>query len=243
MATCSKTFTLTVAPSAVPPTIYYKFDSIVGGEFIDSMDGANMINANNTHVIVPGFRLNCAKQINAFPIAQVDYPKSDSAYLNLSTLLVGITYRLWYRFDSLLTTPGMITILSNHTGLHYGSADMMLYNNSGRWRARFNYDLLHEVQTIPIPADTNWHRLLWWLDVPTRWCGLQLDNLAPAMNGPVDDLSSLWGDQHLFIGVAGGSQTPFYIDEYGIWSEHVMDAAERLADWNGGAGITWPEGT
>lgn len=245
MAICSKTFTMTVAPAMTGPDIYYKMDALTGGnELIDSVDSANLFNSNNCFSIDPaGFRVACGQQ-TAFTMTGNTLAYKTHPYYDMSALTVGMTLRLWYKCANPASTPSLIAIVSNNAFSHYASADFILYKNSSKWSARFDYDLAHEVATVgTIPADTNWHRLIVWVDIVATVCGIQLDDLAPVVSAAGLDVSSWWGDSRMFFGTISGTGTNLiYLDEIGYWHEHVMTAAERLADWNGGAGITWPEG-
>ncbi len=95
---------------------------------------------------------------------------------------------------------------------------------------------------IEMSEDT-WHRTIAWYDEDALEIGLQLDNLTPeivALSGPIPAGATQ--------GLLGGETTPvsiphfdYTIDEYGLWHNYVWTSAERLADWNSGAGTGWPD--
>lgn len=92
-------------------------------------------------------------------------------------------------------------------------------------------------------AEDTWHRTIAWYDADALEIGLQLDDLAPvtaALSGPIPP----GPDQSLQVRDSLGTPVNNWdlsFDEYGLWHDYVWTSGERLADWNAGAGIGWPD--
>jgi hypothetical protein len=164
---------------------------------------------------------------------------ADNPLLNMGTLTTGFSLRLWYQMDSLQLPPNYLVVISNLSRSHWASSDFMLYRNSGEWRARMYYD--GEVR-VTIPIDDNWHRLIVTYHKPTSTLKMRLDMDpigAPQTNTGI--VFDPWGDQVIYLGTLGSNNVPgLNLDEIAFWRDYILTEDDMLADWNGGAGLTYP---
>lgn len=84
-----------------------------------------------------------------------------------------------------------------------------------------------------------WHRICAWYCEPSGDIGIQINNDAPVTDVLLSGLNAT--PNRFYIHTGGGvAQTgQAAIDEIAVWSG-VLTAEERLDDWNGGAGLFYP---
>ncbi len=120
------------------------------------------------------------------------------------------------------------------------------------YRGCFQFRISHETGTsnlllvdrspgsITFLATDTWHRVVIWYDAVSLEAGLQVDDaltttILPSPAKPLQDwtLWSWWGDD---------DDVPRHLkyDEIAFWRGYVLTEAERLTDWNSGAGNGWP---
>ena len=84
-----------------------------------------------------------------------------------------------------------------------------------------------------------WHRVIIWRSLSTLEKGIQIDNNLPDV-APISGTELPFGPGYLLFGNNQFGDCPQSFDEMGYWIGHCWTAAERLNDWNGGAGRTYP---
>jgi hypothetical protein len=251
MNLCSKTLNLAVGGDA--PTHYWKMDSKNGsGFFPDSILSRDLRDHYSKWSVNPsGLISSCGQQDDTDNVGgtvlQVDDP-----HFVMTTLSVGITWRLWYKQTVVNVLPKTAIVLVDFTFVpppsHLGIGDFSLFSDATNWIARFANDAAHDV-FVPQPDDTNWHRLMVTLDMVDPMnviAGIEIDNGARVTSSGVD-LSGLYGDDFIYVGTIGEYSLPFppvyqpiLFDEIAYWRNKVLTPAESLADWNGGAGKSYP---
>jgi len=95
-------------------------------------------------------------------------------------------------------------------------------------------------ETEPVfPTPGQWHRVVLWYDAAALELGMQVDDRPPvtaATGGATERMQfNMGGTGFGPRGFAGS------FDDIGIWHNYVWTEADRLADWNAGAGVTWPD--
>lgn len=242
MISCSKSLTLESGCSVPAPTVYYKLDAI-GATTPDAMPGAvdatNLLNAFALEA--SGKIAGCGDQINSTLMANT-LLKAQNNIFRLDTLTVGMTWRLWYKQKDAAYGPSYWLVIVNPVS-KWAQGDFMLYGGHTGWaiaRANYNIGFFEEAITA-IPSDTDWHRLIVTLNVVTRKITVQLDNGVVEQQSAILPAWTWRGDDILWIGTLTGTPArTSYLDEIGYWRDYIFTTADRLCDWNSGAGVTFP---
>lgn len=85
-----------------------------------------------------------------------------------------------------------------------------------------------------------WHRICAWYCEPSGDIGIQLNNDPPVTDVLMSGLNATPNSFFITTGGGAGETGESYIDEIAVWSG-VLTAAQRLDDWNGGAGKFYPD--
>jgi hypothetical protein len=159
------------------------------------------------------------------------------------------TIRQWWRYGSLSATEGgqLFSALGSPTfavqhklndppGPFYPTLRFQVFDGSTPLGTA-EYPTPFFGMTLDV-----WHRTVAWYDREALEIGLQLDDLGPIvvpLSGPIPSGPSagLSGRDAISAPV---TLFDFSVDEFGLWHDYAWTAAERLADWNGGAGVGWP---
>jgi hypothetical protein len=242
MITCSKSLVLESSCTVPTPTVYYKMDAI-GATTPDAMPGAvDATNLLNAFALEASGKISgCGDQINSTLMANT-LLKAQNNIFKLSTLTVGMTWRLWYKQKDASRGPAYWLVIVNPVS-KWAQADFMLYGgHTVKAIARANYNVgFNEEAIAAIPVDTDWHRIIATLDVVTRDISVQVDNGSVHHQSAALPAWSWRGDDILWIGTL--TSTPAYtsyLDEIGYWRDYIFTDADRLCDWNDGDGVTFP---
>lgn len=253
MKICSATRDITIG--GPPPTYYWKLAQIDGGATSpEEYLGNDMVLCNTDadllYVVSPG-SCTCYATTGlitgaiAFPnnnwgsLHQFDVLRSSA--IDMTALAVGFTFRFWV-YEA--------TNDAIDAKLWFGKNSQLLIADEA-WRITedtlmtFKSRLIGE-QTLTGSAMTSgaWHRILITWDAVTKVKSLKIDNNATVTQtvfnitfGLPSDAIKLWG-----TGLEGGGfpRGVLKFCEAGLWMEHVMTEDEMTADWNGGAGVTYP---
>lgn len=227
MSTCVKTFISTV--KALPPYYaYYKCEE-AALPIIDSIAGRNFTTGF--------FPARVAGKIDyGYDLIGVGKYVYTAISNDFKFLTGDFTIRCWYyepvswNFLRLLTNDPTgdesFQILINDDPLHHGPTWKM-------WDALgTEHNLVHNAAITP-----GWHRIIVWHDNGVEM-GLKVDDLAdettPQAGGIYEPT-----DSGLLLGYNGVITEHVLVDELAVWNRKLT-AAEMTADWNGGAGRTYP---
>jgi hypothetical protein len=86
--------------------------------------------------------------------------------------------------------------------------------------------------------DGAWHRIIAWFDNSNGEVGIQIDNNTPTTTTQSDKLPE--SSTTFLIGDNFGDSSDVFLDEVAFWKDYVLTSADRLFDWNSGAGQTYP---
>lgn len=232
---CSSNYSMDVVASIPDPFAYYKLDvaSGVAGSHkaLDSMPGAYNTNQSNaTATIVSG---KISDSWNFTGTTTYLAPGAPFLFTGKSFLI-----RMWIKVDD--TPAGWGFNLSNFItdGTSYR---LQLYPfatgstfkvTAYALNTAFNF-------TSTFELDSTWRRLILYYNVNTTTMYMKLDNNAAESLVVTGGLFA--GSQRFDL---SGSSTGFLnIDELGFWKDTDADDYWNnglTADWNGGAGITYP---
>lgn len=243
---CPKTLSITVSNPVIPPIVYYKLDVIgVGNAAVDSGPYGLDTNTNAGVVtLVPGIIGNA----HMWDATAVRYRTAPDVHLNLNGL--SWTVRVWVKFNALpVFTYNYPFGLDALTFLRLASkgvgGSLPIPGSDSECRPYFAWNggwvWADQGNTNSVLKDLAWHRVVVRYDLAGNTVGIAIDNgaddtaitggafpgiagIAPRMSGP---------DSH------GAPANDLSSCECGIWPYRWSDA-EKTADWNGGAGVTYP---
>lgn len=230
---CFKNYSLTINQSIPPPQVYWTFDSLVGGKYVDSISGVQFTPTNissATGIINNGIRSN----VN---------PGSMSAGPSAAMALgaTGGSLTAWYK---MITAPNLAGftdgpgfIMSWASG-HF-LANGLIYTNvppvfaTGTWippkvdiTSAINVgDWVFIATTIKISTKT----LITYVN------GSSIGSLVVATVPPVQATGSI-----TFSGVVTSTGIDYLADEVGYWGNRVLTPTEVAAIYNGGIGARPP---
>ncbi len=222
---CQKEFTITIAGGIPEPLSYYKLDSQVGLVVPDSV-GSRDLTLNNPPNIIVG------KIGNAFENGSWQAQRSNA---DMSMLGVDFTFRIWFRAFtsalSILEVVGTVSPGTNFFELDWtGGATITV-------RARIRNAAAGGVFTaaaLPIPFESvTWHHVMGWHRNGVE-IGIRLDNASAVTTPFTFGMNPASPPQILNVLSENDA------DEVSIWRGQVLTTAQQDADWNGGAGITYP---
>ncbi len=157
------------------------------------------------------------------------------------------TIRQWFR-------PGSADSSTLSALMGYSETFLLRFQGGGphfdipvlQWRVPFSNPALGTVEDGPLEDFEleTWHRIVAWYDKEGLEIGLQLDDRAPVTDSisaaiPDGSTQGFAIDENHSLPPVGNTDISF--DEIGLWHDYVWTDAERAADWNGGAGIGWPD--
>ncbi len=111
------------------------------------------------------------------------------------------------------------------------------YDGGDQFFFKFNHGTFCNTTTLtsaPGYAINQWHRVIIWHDLGTQY-GLQVDNDTPVTSSQSEDICNELDVDYDFNII----DSYLGMDEIALWRDHVLTSGERLADWNGGAGVTY----
>ena len=238
---CQKDYSITVG-SGSPPIAYYKFETDSGGIYVDSIGSSN-ITANDgggKPTIVPGFIGNGIQCLVA-----TDATESQAQNWLIPNLTShDQTYRYWFKITQDNPLHSEIYMISPFVEMdtYFIGSVLTVYiyitGNPSQSQQYFSVNL----NSI---SDSTWHWIALTLDYSGLLCNVWLDSVlvisqAITLTPPYLVPKNTITDQSLFIymdATAAGMVTMF--DEFGVW-DRVLSMAELTADWNNGAGKTYP---
>lgn len=225
--TCAKQYTIEVV-STTTVFAYYKCDEVAGLTLKEEVDGKDMTTSLITPVagIING-------GLSMFLLANYADTVTPSSYFNFANH--DFSVRLWFKLHAPITYPSFAIFLA--------------FNN---WTIGYSFFTPYTGVTFypgisgggvpPITAGEvapgGWHRFCVWLKQGVQM-GIKLDN-DPSITAVVPGTMTDYGDDVLALTPSIASPSGHSIDEIGIWKDKVLTEAEMLADWNAGAGKTYP---
>ncbi len=224
--TCQKEFSITIAGGLPEPLAYYKLDSQVGLVVPDSV-GSRVLTLNNPPNIIVG------KIGNAFENGSWQAQRSNA---DMSMLGVDFTFRVWFRAVtgglSLIEVVGTASPSFNFFEIELVVAGATMSARS-RIRNQAAGGVVNAVsQTIPYESVT-WHHIIGWHRNGVE-IGVRLDNGTAVTTPFTSGMNPASPPQELNLTSEDDK------DELSIWRGQVLTTAEQDADWNGGAGLTYP---
>jgi len=198
---------------------YYQCEDATGSsQIVDIHAAKNVIgNVPNDVVSGPGIINNSVYINHAYTTLYESAVDSD--YWKMSAF----TMRFWANVITPLPTTGLwFQWCNNNWGVFHQNTVWELRRGAAGAS-------LGQV-TVPL---SGWHRIMvWYCGTNGSW-GLQLNNDTPVTGTTV--LNAAGASSQFRWSLKGD----IYIDEVVLW-KGLLTTAERLTDWNGGAGVTYP---
>lgn len=224
---CFKLLSISQA-AATLPYAYYKCDDAAGALLaVDSIAGFDLTTTN------PIVKWPTAKIGTAFWDPWLNLRNTPDIHWDFSA--TGFTVRLWFQM-------GAVPVANTFFILNTQRWELTLQNALGPLRQypQFKVTLADGNHTVDGPDLTDitaFHRLMCgWEKGVGIW--IKFDNDATVSVATVQNAAFLGAAEGFFLGPTNESQQ-MGIDEVGIW-DRTLTPAEILADWNGGAGVTYP---
>jgi hypothetical protein len=224
-ASCSKDFTLAIAPGVLIRG-YWSYDDYSFGpnKLLDATPNNHDLDIFAAFSVVPGKVGNCmstfSNRCETFGpnINQFDY-----------AVATGFTICGWTKFD--FDQSGIISIWI----VTYGGdgINLVFDTDSLRMNTTNGDDLF-----APYPADGDWHFFRSWIGMDQKM-NLQIDMGTIFQSAPLAFGDLVCSQFQLQGPSSPGPDTPNGFDETGYWSR-VLSDAEANQLWNSGSGVTWP---
>jgi len=232
--TCTKTLPLHVeAGSTVERVVYYKCEEPSSGSpaptLLDSVSGLNLV---PQRTVGGGIITSVAGIIgNGFDFPTGGFPNSWEAKYGPTAAFNftgdSFTIRFWHN-PLAGATNYIISTIANLWGVK-------LEANKYVFRANLTTGI---VAATSLAVGAGWHRVIAWHEHGVG-VGIKVDDDASITTAGTGALTS--GNVSVYIGDASGFLTDsYYFDEFGLWTGLWSDA-QKLSDWNGGAGKTFPD--
>jgi hypothetical protein len=223
--------------AAALPYAYYKCDEPAGSLVaVDSIAGFDLVTVN------PIVKWPTAKIGTAFfdPLLNL---QDSIASTHWDFAATGFTVRLWFELNTVPVSNAFFILNVNSSPSNITQWDLTLQSSlvpSFRQFPRFRI-VLNGISSFvdgPDLTDTTaFHRLMCgWEKGVGVW--IKFDNDATISVANTDPSLNGGNLTKFFLGPTNEPQA-MGIDEVGIWNR-TLTAAEILADWNGGAGVTYP---
>lgn len=243
--TCDTPLILTVKTSGPTPFAYYKLDQTVGGSPPESLQTPDYFGNYDLDQYFLGFPPppplifdpsgiigNCYQFDPSFLL----YNQSPDFALSST---VGFSIRLWIKtvgpIDSDIlqgcgTTPSFICWNIS-----------ILFGFIVKFRiAKTPFTNAQVVFTDIAVNDGNWHMIIATYNKATNLITINVDNSGSPASFPAASMDWSGGPGLSLTYPTPGDFSPVFVDEIAIYKEYVLTPADQTAEWNGGAGRTWP---
>lgn len=161
------------------------------------------------------------------------------------------TMRFWFRIDPFIAQElSYSSIYHEMIELESGRVQVQLDSGPNIFRVQmvwFTSGGPVNLTSADIPLDEEWHRVVVTYDPDTDEATLQIDNDTPVTDTIADVEPTDGRNAFKWEPPSGGIFDPFpqqlalaQFCEFYIADSYIWTTEERTADWNGGAGRTWP---